>query len=339
MQINYWLEIFLYFFSFFLYFYVFSKRDIIALKFGTLDKPDFNRKIHTVATPKTGCYSLALIFLLFLIFNLKFSFFDKDFNIILFGSLLMFLLGFIDDKKNLSYKTKFFLIAAIILLTLNFSSQFIINKIYLITFDTFFYLNNFSIPFTILCLLLLVNSLNLSDGINGLATGIVFFWLVYFLKIFPLSYNFFIFFILIKLILIFYHNYHGYHFLGDAGSLMLSFFSGTLLIKLFNTNINNPNYFLSAEQIFIFFIIPGLDMLRLFVERLLKMKNPFSADKNHLHHLLIKKYSLKKTLILYFFFMNATVFLSFYFNLRHIYLILIIFFMYFIILSYLNKKF
>jgi len=337
MQINFWLEIFLYFLSFFLYFFILYNRKKIATKFGTLDNPDFKRKIHTIPIPKTGSYSLALIFLFFLIFNLKLGFFDKDFNIIMLGSLLVFLLGLIDDNKNLTYKTKFFFITTIILLTLNFSSQIIINKIYLITFDTFFNFNSFSIPFTILCLLLLINSLNLSDGINGLATGIVFFWLIYILKIFPLTYNFFIIFILLKLILIFYHNYLGYHFLGDAGSLMLSFFSGVLLIKLFNENINSPNYFLSAEQIFLFYIIPGLDMLRLFFERLAKKRNPFSADKNHLHHLLIKKFSLKKTLIIYFFSMNFPVLIAFYLNLNLVYLILLVIFLYFLSLYYLKK--
>ena len=51
-------------------------------------------------------------------------------------------------------------------------------------------------------------------------------------------------------------------------------------------------------------MLPGLDMLRLFIERIFKKKDPFDGDKNHLHHYLIKKNSLKKTLLIYFLMMN-----------------------------------
>ena len=59
-----------------------------------------------------------------------------------------------------------------------------ITKFYIFSFDTFFKLNNFSLIFTILCILCLINSLNLADGINGLATGLIFFWLIYISQIY-----------------------------------------------------------------------------------------------------------------------------------------------------------
>ena len=46
-------------------------------------------------------------------------------------------------------------------------------------------------------------------------------------------------------------------------------------------------------------MIPGIDMIRVFLVRILKGKNPFSPDKNHFHHYLLKIYSLKKTLLIY----------------------------------------
>ena len=42
-------------------------------------------------------------------------------------------------------------------------------------------------------------------------------------------------------------------------------------------------------------MIPGLDMFRLFLERIFNKKNPFSPDNKHLHHYLIKNFDLKKT--------------------------------------------
>jgi uncharacterized Tic20 family protein len=44
-------------------------------------------------------------------------------------------------------------------------------------------------------------------------------------------------------------------------------------------------------------LIPGLEMMRLTISRLLKARHPFSADQNHLHHLLNKKISIEKTLM------------------------------------------
>ena len=43
-------------------------------------------------------------------------------------------------------------------------------------------------------------------------------------------------------------------------------------------------------------MIPGVDMLRLFFFRLFNKKNPFKADKNHLHHILLTRYGYKVTI-------------------------------------------
>jgi hypothetical protein len=41
-------------------------------------------------------------------------------------------------------------------------------------------------------------------------------------------------------------------------------------------------------------LVPGLDLFRLFFERIIKGKNPFFPDRNHIHHLLLKKMSYLK---------------------------------------------
>ena len=48
----------------------------------------------------------------------------------------------------------------------------------------------------------------------------------------------------------------------------------------------------TVEEIVIFMLIPGLDMLRLALLRIANKKHPFSADTNHIHHLLLFKYNL-----------------------------------------------
>ena len=47
-------------------------------------------------------------------------------------------------------------------------------------------------------------------------------------------------------------------------------------------------------------MVPGIDMLRLFIQRLLNKQNPFYGDRNHIHHLLLKKYGYNKTIFFFF---------------------------------------
>ena len=44
----------------------------------------------------------------------------------------------------------------------------------------------------------------------------------------------------------------------------------------------------APEEIFIILSLPGLDMFRLFLVRIFYGKNPFSPDRNHIHHLIEK---------------------------------------------------
>ena len=82
-------------------------------------------------------------------------------------------------------------------------------------------------------------------------------------------------------------------FFGDGGTYLLSYIFGYLFIKLYNQT--NEIY---ADQIVLLMLFPGLELMRLFIIRLASKKNPFSADRNHLHHLLLKENNfLRVTLI------------------------------------------
>jgi UDP-GlcNAc:undecaprenyl-phosphate GlcNAc-1-phosphate transferase len=77
--------------------------------------------------------------------------------------------------------------------------------------------------------------------------------------------------------------------LGDNGSFLIGFVIAFIVIS----NNSTANY-LTGEKIFLLMFLPGIDMFRLFVERLINKKNPFIADSSHVHHLFIKKFSEKK---------------------------------------------
>ena len=82
-------------------------------------------------------------------------------------------------------------------------------------------------------------------------------------------------------------------FLGDSGSYILSFLISIFLIHIFNnTEIN-----FSSDLVFLFLCIPGYDLLRLAIFRVMNKKHPFKADKNHIHHLLMRKIGYLKTII------------------------------------------
>ncbi len=297
-------------FSILIYFLIYNFRNQISEKLSIIDKPNEARKIHKFPTPKTGSFSIAVIIIILMLTNYFNNFFDKDVIIILFGSILIFLVGFLDDRYRLSAIAKIISISLITLLVCLLSENLIIHKFYIYTLDTFFSLEIFSIFFTILCVLCLVNALNLADGINGLALGIIITWLFYINQIYENNLDLLINIIFLNLFLILINNLRGKYFLGDSGSLMLSSFVALLIIYLHNQNIDLPNHRNSSESILIIFLIPVLDMIRLFFQRLSKRKNPGIGDSNHLHHFLINKLPLYKTLIIYFTIINIPILIS-----------------------------
>ena len=86
-------------------------------------------------------------------------------------------------------------------------------------------------------------------------------------------------------------------FLGDSGTYFLATFISLIIIYRYNFD---PNFkYTTAGSILILLGIPGIDMIRLVILRLFKLKNPLKADNNHLHHILINKYGWKVTIIIY----------------------------------------
>ena len=77
-------------------------------------------------------------------------------------------------------------------------------------------------------------------------------------------------------------------FLGDNGVYVMS----TILITSIIYEHNVYKNFIYADEIFFLLLLPGIDLIRLTVVRLINGKNPFYGDRNHIHHLMIKRYSL-----------------------------------------------
>jgi UDP-GlcNAc:undecaprenyl-phosphate GlcNAc-1-phosphate transferase len=302
-------------------------RKYIGKKTKLIDHPNKIRKLHKKKTPLLGGIMIFSSFFLVNFYLLFFQYFTKSSLIIFVSCTSCLILGLVDDIKKISYKYKFLTLTIIFCFFVSLDSNLQINKIYFSTFNGEFYLNYLSIPITILCLLLLVNSINLIDGIDGLCilTSIILtFWLIntfqntetlYFVFIAPLVY-------------ILYLNLKKNIFLGDSGSLFLGCLIGLNLILNYNLKISNVRY--PVESIFIALMLPGLDMLRVFAMRILNNKNPFLPDRSHLHYLLLDKgLNPVKILIIFFVIILTPITLNQYTNTSEA---IIIFFSYFYIL-------
>lgn len=303
----------------------------IASYVNIYDIPN-KRKIHINPVPPLGgilfFINFIYIFCVSKISGIQVFYFDDIF--IIFSSLI-FILGLVDDKKNLNPFLKFLILISVIVFHLILQNNFLINKFYLdfINFDVHLtYYQSFF--FTTLCVLLFINASNLYDGINlqySLYIFILFSYLIFKnndLEILKLLYLPLIFFI--------YLNLKSKCFLGDSGTLFISYLIAMIVISEHN---NMKNLFIS--EIILLMILPGIDMLRLFVKRILNKKSPFIGDRNHIHHLLFDKFGLLKTnLILISMTTFPLIFLNF-FNEYFVFILLVTITVYFCILKF-HKK-
>ena len=263
------------------------------------------RKIHKESIPRLGgvCFlpSMLLAFLVCTIFynnsfkdkQLQFSLWSVYFFISL---LLIYAAGIIDDLIGIGAKTKFsFQIIASLLLPL---AGLYINNLY-------GFCGIHEIPYwlgaslTIYIIVFFVNAINLIDGIDGLCASVSFIALAGFLFCFMQAglktYSMLIASMMGVLIPFFYYNIWGNEkkrqkiFMGDSGSLTLGFILAFLYVKV---TMNNPIIMPFNETSIVLanslLIVPALDVIRVSLVRFKHHQSMFRADKNHIHHKLMR---------------------------------------------------
>jgi UDP-GlcNAc:undecaprenyl-phosphate GlcNAc-1-phosphate transferase len=271
---------------------IFRKK--ISYFYNLFDIPDFKRKIHRYPVPLLGGLFIILnLFLIILINKFFFTIFNKDFFqddydvlVFLISSILFYLMGFFDDKYNLTANSKL-LLMTITILTLTFiDDNLLLKKINFSFLNTQIDLGLFSYLVTLLCFLLFINAFNMLDGINGQSASylIYIFILLAFHKVIVLFSISMIIILLFFLIL----NFSNKSYLGDSGSILLGYLVSYIFVKNYNLNINNTFF---ADEIFLIMSIPGFELIRLALQRIIKKKHPFKSDNLHIHHLLANKFS------------------------------------------------
>ena len=308
--------------------YIYS--NLISKNLNIIDLPNEN-SVHKFPTPKTGGIIILLILLIdFLRSNLN------DFEVLNLIEFLIifiiFLIGLVDDIIDIKPIIRIILLAVLSIVLIKSNEIFLISDL---NFKNFYksniLLDNFDIFFTVFCIIVFCNSFNFIDGINGLAISLGILWIV----LLPIDFGEKIL-ICASLLFILINNLKNRIFLGNSGSLVLSFYIAIKFIENYN-----KNQFLLADQILICFLIPGLDLIRLFFERISNKKSPFSGDLNHLHHLMLKFFSsTNKSLIFYLLFALAPIAFSILSEIKSLYIVLmtVIFYIIFVIYSKKNLK-
>jgi UDP-GlcNAc:undecaprenyl-phosphate GlcNAc-1-phosphate transferase len=202
-----------------------------------------------------------------------------------------FLIGFLDDKIGVSANKKLFFLTVLIYTYLKIEPNLVIYNLNFSLFKYSINLGAYSLLFTTMCFLLFINAFNMFDGID-LQSGLYSLFIIIILFILN-KYLFIYLYFGIQIIFFLILNFKKKTFMGDSGTLLLSTLISFFIIKTYKTE----NY-LYADDIFLLMLIPGIDLLRLAIFRILNRKHPFKADNEHLHHYLSSKFSLIKTTII-----------------------------------------
>ena len=300
--------------------------DLIPIK----DFPN-KRKLHHRPVPLLGGPILMMnIFVLTLFINFKTINYFYNFNINLFFifCLIIFIFGILDDIYSLNPNKKFFILIALFALYIYFEKSILIQNISISFLSTDVSLGKYATIFTIICILCFVNAFNMFDGINLQSS---FYSIFLLFCLFVLDRNILYLLIIIFFLFFSYLNYKEKSFLGNSGSYLISFALSVMFIL--NHNSNN----IDADFIFVLMSIPGLELIRLTGSRLIEGLHPFYPDRNHIHHLLVSKYSLIKSILILNILINLQLisYLLFKKSIISIFLGIII---YIVLIIYLKKK-
>ena len=206
-------------------------------------------------------------------------------------------------------------------------------------------LNNYlNLFFTVFWIILLMNSINFTDNMDGFAslnTSFIAFALGIISFFFEQNYladiSFILGFSIIGFLILNFPPAKIY--MGDSGSLFIGFVLGFISI-LFNWNpLNESLIYNSFTPVLLFFTIPLLDFLTVFTYRIKNHISPTTGGTDHISHRLLNKgYSVKRILIIFtginllvFLLLSLSIFLNEY--------SFIVFFIYITFISYLFFKF
>lgn len=263
----------------------------IADKKKLYDVPD-ERKLHTRLVASLGGVGIFGGFILASLLSIQ-GYQNPEFQYFFAAAIIIFFLGLKDDIIILSASKKFVgqIIAASILIHLGGIRLDSMHGV--LGFNEL--PEGFSLALSYLTIIVVINSFNLIDGVDGLAASLGILTMsvfgAYFFAIDYQAYALMAFALAGSLVafLIFNHQ-PAKIFMGDSGSLMIGLINSILVIKFINVS-NSPFVAVPVQSAvavgFAILLVPMLDTLRVFSTRIIRGRSPFTPDRNHVHHLLL----------------------------------------------------
>ncbi len=257
-----------------------------AVRVGAVDVPKDGRRMHDHPIPRQG--GLA-IFLGFLVAVVLFADLDRQVQGILLGSVIIVTVGAIDDIVPLPALLKFFIqiLAAVVAVAFGVRFEFIVNPFF---WSDAAYINfgAWSIPITIFWIVGITNSINLIDGLDGLACGVSAISSLTFLVITIVLEQVNVAVLLAALLgaclgFIPYNFNPAKIFMGDTGALLLGYVLSTISVIGFFKFYAIISFTVPVLAL----ALPIFDTCFAIIRRLLKGQNPMSPDRGHFHHRLI----------------------------------------------------
>ena len=257
-----------------------------ATKMGAIDVPDGKRRVHDHPIPRMG--GLA-IFLGFLLSVVLFSDITRQVRGILLGSVMIVACGAIDDVVNLRAWIKLLvqIAAAVIAVAHDVVIEFFSNP-NIFSDNELLFLGWLAIPVTVLWIVGITNSVNLIDGLDGLAVGVSTIASTTMFVVALLVSEGDVALLLAALMgaclgFMPYNLNPARIFMGDTGSLLLGYVLSTVsVVGMFKT------YALVTFVVPILALfLPLFDTVCAFFRRILRGQSPMHPDRGHLHHRLI----------------------------------------------------
>jgi UDP-N-acetylmuramyl pentapeptide phosphotransferase/UDP-N-acetylglucosamine-1-phosphate transferase len=279
---------------------------LISRKKKLYDIPDA-RKVHKQPIPRLGgitffpvllmsfCLSIGIWMLMHLYGGFtQVHILIARFILLAVGMMILYLTGVADDLIGVSYKAKFVVQILCALL-------FPLSGLWIHDLSGLFWLHEIpawiGIPLTVFSVVYITNAINLIDGVDGLAAGLcsISLFTLGMAAAIKAQYLFcMISFSMVGVLLPFwFYNVFGNAekgrkiFMGDTGSLLLGYLLSFLLVYMASLDkMGFPRGMLLMG--FSTMIIPLMDIPRVMMARIREGRNPFTPDKNHIHHKLMR---------------------------------------------------
>lgn len=260
----------------------------LAVRLGYVDQPDLpgGRKQHDGPVPPIGGI------VIFPVFVACASYAGIDFITLwpyLFALALILFTGFVDDRWPVNAKAKFMVhfLAAILVVVPGGAQLSSLGDLF---GRGVLEMGWMTLPFSVACIVYLINAINMMDGLDGLAGGMSFI-IISWLGVAALFAGDFMLLTVFATLaaalsgFLVYNMRHPFRskasvFLGDAGSMALGLTIGWFCISA----VQDPDPVLVPISIAWIIALPIIDAFGLFVMRIREKRHPFDADRRHFHH-------------------------------------------------------